>query len=680
MFQEFGVADQLLEAAHVHRLESHEAKDAGFRYSGDLAGIAFPYPHFVSGQCVTARMRRDMPDLDADGKPIAKYIKRYGDRPFLYFPPNAQQRLRDAQRIIVVEAEKSVLSITALSDRNNLNLLAVGCGGCWGWNGRIDKQQTPDGGLRDVRGPITDLNYIVTNGKDIVILFDSNSHTNPWVRTARRELASHLTSLGARVLIADLPQVNGVNGPDDLIKEAGDAALVAVLKGARPFEGTAIAEAEMLIESATEADVSGCVAAIALVQNADVREQLIRDLRAKCRNSTELRKRVNQQVTEVAANQQRFKDAVRCEALLRMKFHASDLLLEIMGFFEKFLYAANGVSMILGLWVMNTWLFDVFDTTPYLLIYSAVKGCGKTTVMELLLELSARPHLTAGMTPAAMFRIVEQEKPTLLIDEAESLAANNERGNDVTQIANTGYKKGAGVLRCGDKKDGFALQRFATYCPKAFACIGKLEGALLDRCIVICLEKAPRDANITRAYSRLVKALAEPIREKLESYALKAADPLKSLLEHSPDQGYWPQIYGREAELFEPLLMHAKMISPEAEEQALKVAQWLSKGKQQSQADETSVGKAISLLAILDRRDGEEFIPFDIVEELQKEESWSADLERCQSGRSKAAVVGRFLHHFGLASKHTRAGAAYSLPLTKHKLRAHIPAEVSDGG
>src|SRR5215469_2819004 len=115
MFQEFGVDNQLLEAAQVHRLDNHEAKDAGFRYGGDLSGIVFPYPHFVSAQCVTARMRRDKPDLDADGKPVAKYIQRYGERPFLYFPPNAQQRLRDAQRIVIVEAEKSVLAITALS-------------------------------------------------------------------------------------------------------------------------------------------------------------------------------------------------------------------------------------------------------------------------------------------------------------------------------------------------------------------------------------------------------------------------------------------------------------------------------------------------------------------------------------------------------------------------------------
>ena len=673
MFQEFGVDNQLLEAAQVHRLDNHEAKDAGFRYGGDLSGIVFPYPHFVSAQCVTARMRRDKPDLDADGKPVAKYIQRYGERPFLYFPPNAQQRLRDAQRIVIVEAEKSVLAITALSDRNNLNLLAVACGGCWGWKGRIDREQTPDGGLRDVRGPITDLNYIVTNGKDIDILFDSNSQSNPKVRTARRELASYLTALGARVMIADLPQVEGVNGPDDLIKVAGEAAFMAVLEGARLFEKAAVTEAEELIAGATNAeDTAQCITAIAQVKDGRIRDALLDKLIAKAGNRADLRKRIAREIAALDKSQKSFKEIVRQESLLRMKLDPRELLLEIATFFEKFLYAANGFSLILALWVMNTWVFDVFDTTPYLLLYSATRNCGKTTCMQLLEALSATARFTVGITTAVMYRIIAKEKPTLLIDEAECLIAGDERGKDLTHIANSGYKRGGVVYRC-DTGDDFALQEFPMYCPKAFASIGKLDGPLMDRCIVMCLERAPRNIVVARAYSRVVTRLAEPIRKKLEAYAVQAAEPLKDCLESSPDQGYWPQLYGREAELFEPLLMHAKLISPEAEQQALKAAFSLSKEKQKSQAEERLVAKATGLLNILESRDGEEFMPYDIVEELEKEESWSAELERCQSRRSKAVVVGRFLHHFGLARTHTRRGAVYPLELTKNKLRAHVP-------
>jgi len=59
---------------------------------------------------------------------------------------------------------------------------------------------------------------------------------------------------------------------------------------------------------------------------------------------------------------------------------------ELEAFFHKRLALPDGATLVLALFTVNTYLFDVFDTTPYIQIDSAVGGCGKST---LLLHLEA---------------------------------------------------------------------------------------------------------------------------------------------------------------------------------------------------------------------------------------------------------------------------------------------------
>jgi len=145
---------------------------------------------------------------------------------------------------------------------------------------------------------------------------------------------------GARVVIADLPQVEGVNGPDDLIKTAGEVAFMAVLDGAHLFEKNAVSEAETMINGAANAeDTARCITAIAHVKDGRIRDALLDKLIAKPGNRADLRKRVAREIAALDESQKSFKETIRQESLLRMKLDPGELLLEIATFFEKFLYA-----------------------------------------------------------------------------------------------------------------------------------------------------------------------------------------------------------------------------------------------------------------------------------------------------------------------------------------------------
>jgi hypothetical protein len=102
-----------------------------------------------------------------------------------------------------------------------------------------------------------------------------------------------------------------------------------------------------------------------------------------------------------------------------------------------------------------------------------------------------------------------------LIDEAETLESRSERAEALRAIAHEGYKKGGQVPRC--EGEDHEVRWFDVFCPKVFAAIGGLSGALLDRCIVIHLEKAPRASVRKSTRQRALRGDAMQLVTQLEA-------------------------------------------------------------------------------------------------------------------------------------------------------------------
>ncbi len=234
MFARIGVPIDLLEEAHIERVSDRDARERfGIHgvVSKNMAGIIFPYHSHVTGQRTTARLRRDHPEIEND-KPKDKYISAYGDGRHLYFPPDVREKLQKPNTpIVLVEAEKSVLALTAWARRTSTDVIPVGMGGCWGWRGRIGKTEGINGERVDVEGPLPDL--AVCDGRVVYLMLDSNVDTNSKVQAARNALARELAGRGCTVRLCDLPEEPGINGPDDYIGAHGDDALAKVLGSAR---------------------------------------------------------------------------------------------------------------------------------------------------------------------------------------------------------------------------------------------------------------------------------------------------------------------------------------------------------------------------------------------------------------------------------------------------------------
>jgi hypothetical protein len=124
-----GIPREWTVLAEIERVTDSEARrNFGIVGSGDMSGLLFPYFNPQTCRRVSARLRRDNPEV-IDGKVKRKYVCPFGDRRHVYFPPGAIEVLEDnAVPIILVEAEKSALALMAWASRVRRKYLPIAMG------------------------------------------------------------------------------------------------------------------------------------------------------------------------------------------------------------------------------------------------------------------------------------------------------------------------------------------------------------------------------------------------------------------------------------------------------------------------------------------------------------------------------------------------------------------------
>lgn len=221
----------------------------------------------------------------------------------------------------------------------------------------------------------------------------------------------------------------------------------------------------------------------------------------------------------------------------------------------------------IALWIVLTYLAHAAHILPILNITSPEKRCGKTTLLSVLTRLVFKALATSNITSAALFRIVEQEMPTMLIDEADSfLRPENE---ELRGIVNSGHgKESAFVIRTVG--DDHTPTKFSTFCPKVIAGIGKRAETIEDRSISIELRRKCRNEQVTKLRHVPPENFAV-LRQKLTRWAADNAAAFRSARPPIPDE-----INDRAADNWEPLLMIAQLVGGDWPEKARHAALHLS--------------------------------------------------------------------------------------------------------
>jgi len=233
-----GLSDETIERSGIYSCSAEEGTGiVGFPLKTSC--LAFPYQDTDGdGTPPYIRIKPDTPHV-ISGKP-AKYLTPKGAGNRLYIPPGVEANLRDPSRpLLITEGEKKALKAT------QEGLDCVGLSGVWSWRGNLGNGKS---------GPIPDLDRVEWHGREVVILFDTDSPEKPEVRIAEKALALHLKRKGAMVKVIHLPGKPGVKvGPDDfLVSNPVSALLDLIQEEPTAKENPFISQSEKLIKLAAK--------------------------------------------------------------------------------------------------------------------------------------------------------------------------------------------------------------------------------------------------------------------------------------------------------------------------------------------------------------------------------------------------------------------------------------------
>jgi hypothetical protein len=224
------------------------------------------------------------------------------------------------------------------------------------------------------------------------------------------------------------------------------------------------------------------------------------------------------------------------------KVSGAELLADTVAMIQRYLVLPDGSAEILAVWAVHTHCYDCFAISPRLAITSVEKGCGKTTLLDVLACLVARPLPTSNATVPAIFRVVEVSKPTILMDEADTFLKDND---ELRGILNTGHRRGGAVLRCvGDEHEP---RMFSTWAPAAIAAIGKIPDTLEDRSVACRMRRRKPTERVQNFRSDRVEQFTVLARKM----ARWAVDNEQTLRASDPDVG---KLQNRVADNWRPLL------------------------------------------------------------------------------------------------------------------------------
>jgi hypothetical protein len=232
-----------------------------------------------------------------------------------------------------------------------------------------------------------------------------------------------------------------------------------------------------------------------------------------------------------------------------------ELLERCRALITRYIVVSEEQAVIMTTWILHTYVFDASEITPYIHITAPEKECGKSNLMDLLAAVAAKPVQSSGTTPAALVRIAHAMKPTIFLDEMDTLLKGNKEGAEsIRGILNAGFRKGGTFRKCNVASH--ELEEFNTYCPKCLAGIGELWDTVASRSIAIVMRRKRRDETVEPFRQRTIREAGAPIRIELESWATRGASSLLQAIRPAPICS----LSDRQNDIAEPLMAIAQLV------------------------------------------------------------------------------------------------------------------------
>ncbi|MFG2822641.1 DUF3631 domain-containing protein [Kitasatospora sp. NPDC048365] len=205
------------------------------------------------------------------------------------------------------------------------------------------------------------------------------------------------------------------------------------------------------------------------------------------------------------------------------------------------------------LWVAATHLQVAWHNAPRLAIVAPARRCGKSRLLDILVETVHDPLITINTSASAIYRTISDRPRTLLVDEVDTIFGSSraaETNEGLRGLLNAGHQRNRPVTRSAGS--GHQPRDFDTFAMAALAGIGDLPDTVMDRSVVIRMRRRADGEVVAPLRGRRDGVLLREISAKLALWAARVLDEAKALQPDMP-------VEDRAADTWEPLVAVADL-------------------------------------------------------------------------------------------------------------------------
>lgn len=199
-------------------------------------------------------------------------------------------------------------------------------------------------------------------------------------------------------------------------------------------------------------------------------------------------------------------------------------------------------------YIAATYGVAAWEHATRLMILSPEKRCGKSRLLDIIEATCHNPLITVNISPAALVRSINDDPPTLLLDEADTVfgkkaADNNE---DLRGILNAGHQRSRPYIRWDAATN--SPEKCPTFSMAVLAGIGNMPDTIMDRSVIIRMRRRAPDEQVA-PYRR--RRDEPPLRKLGKQVGWWVRRHLTQLGEAEPDM----PVEDRAADTWEPLVI-----------------------------------------------------------------------------------------------------------------------------
>lgn len=290
-------------------------------------------------------------------------------------------------------------------------------------------------------------------------------------------------------------------------------------------------------------------------------------------------------------------------------YNPHNLIIEIEEFIGRSYYLEKSALKVLSLWIYSTYFYMLFKSGfPYLL-FTGAKGTGKSTIDTLIYLLALNPKFALDFSEAALYRTINNEGGTFILDEIENLTEKkNVDASGYAKILKGGYADLGYIYRTNMENKGLS-ERFSVFGPKVISNINGIEDVIGDRCIFIQTFAAPDEK-----LEKLVDIQVFKQERRSEAHSISSRCVISALEYFQDVNTLFYDLDSRLAtgnarlsQLIRPLMTMARFVGGDYEEHLLRFYDKKIKGLKQEISNATIEGTLKNVL----KHVSEELIGFE---------------------------------------------------------------------